>query len=252
MVIQYASDLHLEFRQNNEFMNLHPMQPKGDVLLLAGDIVPFYIMNKKADFFNYLSDHFKITYWIPGNHEYYHFDISERCGTLHEKIKSNVFLVNNTSIINDNIQFIFSTLWSQISTANERLIEKDVSDFQFIKYKQHRFSSAHFNQLHKESVAFLKQELTRERAHKKVVVTHHVPTYFHYPEKYKGNILNEAFAVELHDFIETNGPDHWIFGHHHFNTPDFKMGNTEMRTNQLGYVKYNEHLLFNSCKTFEI
>jgi hypothetical protein len=42
-------------------------------------------------------------------------------------------------------------------------------------------------------------ELQRNDAGKKVVVTHHVPTLKNYPEKYKGDVLNEAFAVELFD-----------------------------------------------------
>jgi hypothetical protein len=39
-----------------------------------------------------------------------------------------------------------------------------------------------------------------------MVVKHHVPTFMQYPEQYQGDLLSEAFAVELHDFIEPN----WI------------------------------------------
>ena len=46
-----------------------PIKSVGDILILAGDIVPFAVMKDYLDFFNYISDHCKQTYWIPGNHE---------------------------------------------------------------------------------------------------------------------------------------------------------------------------------------
>ena len=119
-----------------------------------------------------------------------------------------------------------------------------MSDFHVIKYDGHRFSTEKFNQLHNVSLKFLEQELTKENSGKTVMVTHHVPTLLNYPEKYKGDVLNDAFAVELFDLIETKGPDYWIYGHTHNNTADFKIGKTQLLTNQLGYVKYGEHSLF--------
>ena len=98
MIIQYCSDLHLEFSQNKKFIAKHPLIPRGDMLLLAGDIVPFTEIEEQADFFNYIADNFKITYWVPGNHEYYHSNILYRSGTIKEAIRSNVFLVNNYAV----------------------------------------------------------------------------------------------------------------------------------------------------------
>ena len=252
MILQYASDLHLEFPENKEFLRANPLQAVGDILLLAGDIVPFAVMDRHKDFFSYLSDHFKTTYWVPGNHEYYGFDVATKCGVLNEKIRSNVFLVNNTFVIHHDVKFIFSTLWSKISPGYEYQIERSMSDFRAIRYKGYRFSAKRYNELHEDSKTFLQKELATESTSKKIVVTHHVPTFMNYPSAYKGDILNEAFAVELFDLIEATGPDSWIYGHIHANTPAFEIGKTKLLCNQLGYVKYEEHSMFDTKSSINI
>ena len=248
MKIQYASDLHLEFRQNKEFIKANPLAPNGDVLVLAGDIVPFAIMDKFKDFFSYVSDNFQTTYWVPGNHEYYQFDAATKSGVLFENIKSNVFLINNSSVLHQDTKLIFSTLWSNISPANQWHIERGLSDFQVIKYNGFRLSAEWYNQLHNDSLSFITQEIQQINAGKTIVITHHVPTFLNYPKQYKGDVLNEAFAVELFDIIESSSIDYWIYGHHHSNTPDFKIGNTSLLTNQLGYVQQKENQLFSQNK----
>jgi 3',5'-cyclic AMP phosphodiesterase CpdA len=252
MVLQYASDLHLEFPANKEYLKLHPLQPVGEVLVLAGDIVPFAVMDKHQDFFSYLSDHFKTTYWLPGNHEYYHFDVAEKSGVLNEKIRSNVFLVNNTSVVHENAKLIFSTLWSHISAGYQWQIERSLNDFHLIKHKGFRFSAEQYNQLHAESLAFIKNELKTVQKEKIAVFTHHCPTFLNYPEQYKGDVLNEAFAVELYDLIESSNIDYWAYGHHHSNISEFKIGKTKLITNQLGYVQQHEHGLFETIKCIEL
>ncbi len=178
MKLQYCSDLHLEFPDNKKYLKAKPLQPKGDILLLAGDIVPFVAIDNHKDFFNYISHNFEVTYWIPGNHEFYYFDVSTKSGMINEKIRKNVFLVNNMAIYYENLKIIFTTLWSKISLANEWQIERGMSDFHAIKYNRYRFSSLQFNKMHEESIQFLKQEQGKNYVGKTVVVTHHVPTFF--------------------------------------------------------------------------
>lgn len=252
LIIQYASDLHIEFPANKEYLKQHPLHAVGDVLVLAGDIVPFALMDKHQNFFSYVADNFKTTYWLPGNHEYYHFDIAEKSGVLHEKIRSNVFLVNNTSVVHENAKLIFSTLWSHISPGYQWQIERSRNDFHLIKHKGYCFSAEQYNQLHAESLAFIQNELKTVQKEKIAVFTHHCPTLLNCPEQYKGDVLNEAFAVELFDMIETSRIDYWAYGHHHSNIPEFSIENTKLITNQLGYVQQNEHRLFETNKVIDL
>ena len=252
MIVQYCSDLHLEFRENHKYITNNPLAPLGDVLLLAGDIVSFAIMDKRNDFFNYLSDNFALTYWIPGNHEYYDADISERSGTMLEKIRDNVFLVNNHIAVHGNTRFVFSTLWSAISETQRWRIENYISDFGAIRLNGKNFTADAFNRLHAEARNFITAALETAWSGKTVVITHHVPTYTNYPKKYRGDALNQVFAVELKELIETTSPDYWIYGHHHTNTPAFRMGTTELLTNQLGYVHHYEYGSFDGEKHFVV
>ncbi len=249
MTIQFASDLHLEFTKNKQLLDAYPLQPNGKLLLLAGDIVPFAKMDKYKDFFNYVSDHFVKTYWVPGNHEYYGYDLTKKMGSFKEDIKPNVHLVNDYAVQHGDTRFVFSTLWSKISPANEWQLEQNVSDFRLISFGRYRFTANIFTRLHEDSIAFVFGELAKHNEGKTVVVTHHVPTLMHYPAQYLGSSINEAFATELHDRIFDQGPDAWIYGHHHAHVPAFNIGKTRMLTNQLGYVDYGEHGFFDTGMT---
>jgi predicted phosphohydrolase len=248
MKVQYASDLHLEFPENKELLRIKPLRPEGDILLLAGDIVPFIEMHEHSDFFDYLSKNFKITYWLPGNHEYYHSDLSERSGYLNEKIRNNVFLVNNISLQTGNIKLVFSTLWTKISPVNQLEVQLRLSDFRVIRNSGSKLSADEYNLMHDRCLSFLKDEFAGEKQGITIVITHHMPTFQNYPDKFKGDAINEAFAVELSDLIKAAGPDYWIFGHEHGNKGDFNVGKTRLITNQMGYVRYNENNRFNEGK----
>ena len=252
MILQYFSDLHLEFHRNQKFISKHLLKPMGEVLLLAGDIIPFAVMDQYDDFFDYLADNFKQTYWVPGNHEYYHGDIANKSGQINEAIRSNVFLINNDVVHLDNVRLIFSTLWSNISPGNYVTVQNRIADFSAIKNGGKTFTPDTYNELHLQCKNFITQTLTDKTDTSTVVVTHHIPTFLNYPVKYKRDVLSEAFAVELFDVIEKSAINYWVYGHHHVNIPDFVIGKTQLITNQLGYIKYRENRGFRNDAVIEI
>lgn len=252
MVIQYCSDLHLEFGENKAYMAEHPLQPLGEILLLAGDIVPFSGIEAETAFFDFLSSHFEQTYWVPGNHEYYRSDIRDRTGKMNLRIRTNVSLVNDCVILYKDVRLIFSTLWSRISPEKEGVIRRSMADFHLIRNNGNKLSINDYHRLHEQCRDFLFEELQKKNQQKTIVVSHHVPTFLNYPEKYVDSELSEGFAVELFDLIEQSNANYWIFGHTHEVVPDFLVGNTILTTNQLGYVRFGEHEKFRPGRTIKI
>jgi len=253
MKIQYCSDLHLEFNDNSFFLEKHSIIPKADILILAGDITYLRQDFYKHPFFDYMSKNWKQVYWVPGNHEFYcgidvnSYDFSEPI-----KIRDNISLVNNYSVKIDNIQFIFTCLWSKINKKYEKLVENMVSDFECIIIDGKKLTSNSFNQLHNESLNFLTKELKQNNNLKKVIVTHHLPSHECNHIDFISSKINSAFVTDLTDFVEKSNAHAWIYGHSHRNKQDFKIGKTQMLTNQLGYISQNEHNSFKLDKVIEI
>jgi predicted phosphohydrolase len=254
MRLQFASDLHLEFHGNRYYINDNPLKVAGDILLLGGDILPLRTMSRYQDFFDFVSDNFSHTYWVPGNHEYYDFDMAYYSEAFKESIRSNVILLNNQTIEVGNARLHFSTLWSAISDYRASEIERSLNDYRLIRYKGQRLSVDMANEMHADAVQFLENALNGTEGNGKtdVVITHHVPTFQHYPAQYRDSPINEAFATDLDDLIVAGNAKFWIYGHHHAAVDDFLIGNTTMMTNQLGYVHANENKAFNNGQIIEV
>lgn len=252
MTLQYASDLHLEFPENREWLLAHPIVPVAPVLVLAGDIVPFQKLPSAMDFFRRMGREFEQVLWLPGNHEYYGGDITSRSGTVDELIAPGVRLLNNTAVQLPGLRILCTTLWTPISQLNEAAVRRGMTDYHAIRHGNGLLHPAHTTALHHTALAWLKAELEKPFDGHTVVVTHHVPTLLHYPPEFKGDALNEAFAVELHALIETSGATAWIYGHHHRNVPPYTIGRTRMLTNQLGYVRLGEHRGFDAGAVLEL
>jgi len=253
MKIQYASDLHLEFPQNTAWLEKNPLNPMGDILLLAGDTHNLGSKFAKHPYFDTLSEQYKLVYLIPGNHEFYGgFDAQICLEENYElKIRPNVFLVNNFVKTIENVRLIFTTLWSKIEREIHAVVT-GMSDFHLIRCKGTRFTVENYNELFEQSWTFLSREINTPFDGTTIVVTHHLPSELCNLDKYKDSIINEAFCVDLNREIETSHVDYWIYGHSHGNKPPFAIGSTLMLTNQLGYVHIGEHRSFEYDAVIEV
>ena len=78
MKIQYASDLHLEFYSNTDYIIKNHLKVTGEILILAGDI---HVINSEKylenPFWDWASKNYKQVIVAYGNHEFYNdYDLS--------------------------------------------------------------------------------------------------------------------------------------------------------------------------------
>ena len=254
MRIQYASDLHLEFRENWRVLREQgSMDVKGDVLVLAGDIGYLGDANySEHPFWDWASENYQQVIVALGNHEFYKFyDLASMQDGLVGVVRHNVHYYYNTVIHIQDVDFIISTLWAHIDPADAILNERGVADFHRILYGENLLTSSDFNREHQHCLEFIKNSVNASKAKCKIVVTHHVPSFQLVSPEFQGSRINGSFTVELADYIADSGIDYWIYGHSHRNINKV-IGNTHCICNQFGYTSHNEHYTFDRAKVIEI
>lgn len=97
-----------------------------------------------------------------------------------------------------------------------------------------------FNDEHDKCVEFICRSANESKAKKKIVATHHVPSFDLMAEEFKGSRINGAFTSNLNQMLESLPIDYWIYGHSHRNINKI-IGGTKCVSNQLGYVFANEN-----------
>jgi len=238
--IQFASDLHLERNLISEHFSKNPIEPVADILILAGDITEYKRIMYEDKFFDDVSKNFEQVWIIPGNHEYYNIhDLSLiNKPFLNIKIRDNVTLLNNQNIVYKGINFIFSTLWTDVPVDKMLAVQIGMMDYFYIK-KDDNIDSGYdltvsdINKIHARDFAYVKKTVEENTEEKVFIVTHHAPTKA-VIERYRlSEPLNAGFVTELHPFIWDNDIDYWLYGHTHKNI-DFELNGTKIISNQFG------------------
>jgi predicted phosphodiesterase len=245
MKIQVASDLHLEFPINREFLLANPIEPTGDILVLAGDIANAQGTENKEyqEIVKTWQGQFDHIIQIDGNHDYYRGTISRASLKYKTDLASNHVKLNNEVVIKDNVRFICTTLWSNALNYSVDYI----ADFSAIR----GYTPEKNRKIHDDCVEWLEDQLKLDWDGPTIVVTHHLPSEQCVDPMFKGSPLNCCFASDQEYLMEQYQIDYWIYGHTHFHQ-DFTIGDTHLLCNPLGYVHVGENGDFRRDFTFDV
>lgn len=244
MKIQIASDLHLEFPENRDWLKQNPLIKKADILILAGDIVLNERSSDADTFYEKIRRDYKKIIQIPGNHEYYFGEVAFAYPDYIKELSKNHILANNKSLIIGDVKFILSTLWSRIPAESSTFIQNRLNDYRTIYYQKDNkkilIDTGITNKYHLSSLDYIRKELEKDFDGKIVVVTHHLPSFDCVSLEFRGNELTFAFASGLEKLIERFPKIKlWIHGHSH-DFKEVKIGETRVIRNPLGYINQRE------------
>jgi predicted phosphodiesterase len=242
MKLRYFSDIHLEFMKPNRVAPFLQQIPSGEdeICILAGDVGNPFQPNYDC-FMKFISQQFRKSFVIPGNHEYYQSSktIRETNDFMEGYFRQfhNISFLNNSYEVYNNHCFVGTTMWSKIT--NPRYQINDV-------YHIPGFDHIQYNQLHAISCEFLDTTL---RNHENcVVITHHVPSESLIDVQYKTPRMmpyNQWFYSPMDDLISLHREKItcWIYGHTH--TPSATtIHNIPFLCSPIGYPNENQPPFF--------
>jgi len=225
--VQILSDLHFEFDGDGGEAFANNVPVAGDVLVLAGDLIPLREAAKVRHAFDWFCDRFKQVIFVPGNHEYYRtcpVDAEALLVSCAREI-SNLHVLNPGILLIEGIRFLGATLWFP-ETPDEILYRRYLNDFRTIR--------GFLPWVHNTHAVHLEFLETRVQPGD-IVITHHLPHPRSISPEHAGSSLNRFFlAGDAAKLVERSQARLWIHGHTHAPC-DYVIGETRIVCNPRGY-----------------
>lgn len=252
MLIRLISDLHAEFYRTESFIGLieEGRNASETTLVLAGDI--FKMGNGKTinsmveEFLDHLCARFKYVVMVTGNHEYYsgRVDKVDRFLMEYQDSVENFHFLNGDWRILDDVVFVGGTLWTDFNKFNPLMMQDAqlfMNDYKAITIRQgNHYRKLRPNdtyEIHRKHLKVLKEILYRHKDKKRVVVTHHLPSYESVALQHRKSYdysINFSYFSDMDEFILEYEPDLWLCGHSH-SSSDYMIGETRIISNPMGY-----------------
>ncbi|MCH9699471.1 MAG: metallophosphoesterase family protein [Gammaproteobacteria bacterium] len=222
MLIQYFSDLHLEFGPL-----IYP-QTEADLIIAAGDIG---IYQQGIEWLNTID---KPVLYVAGNHEFYHHEYYDTMETLQTSCENtNIQFLDKKTVVMGDIRFLGCTLWIDAEKALSEGKKSGSNDFKKIRFKNDLLTHQAVQHLNQVDVEWLTKELAQPFDGKTVVITHHAPTFWSWggspmaPGRY-------SYCNDLRHLMYQHNIHSWVHGHTH-QFRDYYCSDTRVLCNPRGY-----------------
>lgn len=254
MQLQYASDLHLEFRTHlhgKEIVRKLRDGSDSDVLVLAGDICSidsFTHVSLLTSFLESVSSLYRDVLYVPGNHEYYNNNLTPKVDLIaagdcnKEKLAAilskypNVTLLDNKIIGLEGKVIAGTTLWWDTDHPMSNVRSNMINDFTWIPG-----GITWIEKQHQTAIDFIHSLLMEGNAID-CLITHHGVTS-KVRERWIGSPSNIYFYSDISKFLQEIDVNYIIHGHQHDNdeylipVKDEKFAT--VTRNCLGYPRHN-------------
>lgn len=257
MKLRVLSDLHLEGCAFN------PPEAECDAVILAGDIgTGTRGITWAANNFDGLG---VPVIYVPGNHEYYGWDMGEwdRAATIEAKAR-NIILGDCVSTLIEKdgeqpVRVLSTTLWTDFALYGHDKInycgdrtEACLYDYTAITRHKKRLRWKTVRNLGLRNQRWLKEHaaIAKAAGEKVVVATHHAPSERSSAPRFKNDPVTAGFASALEDFAEEY-VDCWIHGHMH-NNSWYNIGKCLVVANPRGYRPPSENPRFDDKLVIEV
>jgi predicted phosphodiesterase len=245
MKIQIASDLHLE--RLAHFPGYRAIAPAdADILVIAGDI------HHGVSAIDTFADWPVPVIYVHGNHEAYDAQYPAAVDAIRRHAynrrhsgNSNVVHLENEACIIGGVRFLGCCLWTDYALPQEGQEQstpdtameqagKILFDHRMITMPDGGpFTPQHALQLHRQSRAWLEQQLAQTFDGPTVVVTHHGAHPQSVHARFTGSPLNPGFVSDLTPLLAQ--ADLWIHGHVH-DSFDYAVAGCRIVANPRGYA----------------
>lgn len=236
MNILPMSDLHFEFHTDGGESFAKGLDTDGvDVLVVAGDLKPAATLPRALKF---LCDRFEKVVFVRGNHDVWGTSLVKFEKMMSRTLNNygNLIWLQNDLAVIEGQRFLGCTLWYQDQPDNF-WFKGSYADFSRIRDFQTVYAE------NVQSMEFLRREVQEGD----VVITHMAPSYQSVGYIYRGSRLNRFYVCDMEKLILAQKPALWIHGHMH-DSSDYKIGETRIICNPLGYTGYELNADFDPKK----